>query len=289
MPMRPAERSTGANDGLPPRSSRPHVRYRPLVEIATMQLVGAEVQCGDRRPSDVIDAVCEDVARAVEGGSDWWVLIALGDLAGLQHVTSSQVAAALDRWGVEPERLVLEVSERAIGDAVVQRLLHEASDHGVRCGLSEFGAGWSSLAELRALPFELVRLDASLAVKPPIERTDLLMATIALAQAEDLDTLASDVGDGEDLLLLGLAECDLATGPWWGPPASLGDLDARFAAYDAASRGGAWPDRGPNLRVVDQHEGEVIDLVEAEAEGASVEPSGSPGEGRDPQAGSCRS
>src|SRR3546814_8604847 len=63
---------------------------------------------------------------------------------------ADEVTAALQRAGVPPERLILEVTETAImaDPERAHRLLTELAGTGVRIAIDDFGTGYSSLASL---------------------------------------------------------------------------------------------------------------------------------------------
>jgi EAL domain-containing protein (putative c-di-GMP-specific phosphodiesterase class I) len=73
------------------------------------------------------------------------------------------VAAILDETGLVPQRLELEITEAAFmrdRRATISTLmrLHEL---GVRIVMDDFGTGFSSLSNLRALPFDKIKVDRS--------------------------------------------------------------------------------------------------------------------------------
>ena len=73
------------------------------------------------------------------------------------------VSAVLSESGFEPTRLVLEVAEGALienPEETAARLL-ELRALGVRLALDDFGSGYSSLGDLRRLPFDKVKIDRS--------------------------------------------------------------------------------------------------------------------------------
>jgi len=114
-----------------------------------------------------------------------------------------QVAAALDAGGLAPERLCLEVGERALTAETAGELCALA-DLGVRLALGDFGAGTASLVHLRDWPVELVKLDRALLRGDP----DVLAAVVGLAHALGLETVAESVETAEQLALLAELGCD---------------------------------------------------------------------------------
>ncbi len=70
---------------------------------------------------------------------------------------------ALERHRVSPERLVLEITESALlGDLDrAARRLSELRAHGIRVAIDDFGTGYTSLAHLRRLPVDVLKIDRS--------------------------------------------------------------------------------------------------------------------------------
>ena len=75
------------------------------------------------------------------------------------------IAAIVSEAGADPASVVLEVTERALQldpkRAAAQLLAFR--EHGFRIALDDFGAGWSSLSQLRDLPLDRIKLDRQLA------------------------------------------------------------------------------------------------------------------------------
>ena len=78
-------------------------------------------------------------------------------------------AAIVRDAGASPRSVTLEVTERAIladpRRAALQ--LRAFREHGFRIALDDFGAGWSSLSQLRELPLDMVKLDRALTAALP--------------------------------------------------------------------------------------------------------------------------
>lgn len=69
----------------------------------------------------------------------------------------------LERYGVVPEQLVIEVTESAVMKDALQarRVMMELCGRGIAWSMDDFGTGHSSLATLRSLPFRELKIDKS--------------------------------------------------------------------------------------------------------------------------------
>lgn len=79
------------------------------------------------------------------------------------------IAALVAQAGVAPQAVTLEVTERALlrdpRRAALQ--LEQFRDAGFRIALDDFGAGWSSLSQLRDLPLDMLKIDRQLVAALP--------------------------------------------------------------------------------------------------------------------------
>ncbi len=121
-----------------------------------------------------------------------------------------EITGALQRTGLAPERLELEISEAAfLGDTTaVDRRLAALFKLGVRLTLDEFGSGYSSLAYLRRAPFDALKIDEKLiagAACPDASEKGLVKAIVALAGALEMDTIATGIDTPE--LLKAISAC----------------------------------------------------------------------------------
>ena len=162
------------------------LQYQPIVELATSRVIGAEALVrwwrGDEavsprafltvaEDSGLIAALGEWVLRkACAQGAAWrdasWdvgvsVNIGLRQLNAPQF--SAQVAAALAESGLPPSSLTIEVSERMLVEdaGLIGDRLAELRDLGVKLAIDDFGTGYASLAHLRQLPADIIKIDPS--------------------------------------------------------------------------------------------------------------------------------
>jgi diguanylate cyclase (GGDEF)-like protein/PAS domain S-box-containing protein len=154
-----------------------------------------------------------------------------------------EVRQALASTGIGPERLTIEITESALGDGgQILRLVQSLKDLGVRLSLDDFGTGYSSLARLRLFPVHTVKIDRSFVQEIDLDGgAPLVTATIALAGALALSTVAEGVETKEQEAFLRAQGCEAAQGyrysrPVPGPDVPAAVRDLRLATSVPAPR-----------------------------------------------------
>jgi diguanylate cyclase (GGDEF)-like protein len=146
----------------------------------------------------------------------------------------AMVAATLAQWPLPSGRLTLELSEdTVINDPLrVGSVLERLHALGVRISLDDFGTGQSSLAYLRKLPLDELKIDRSF-VMALEERTDISVvdAMIALARSFGLLTVAEGVEDELTAQSLARLGCDLLQGFHYSRPLPADELERWLAAH----------------------------------------------------------
>ncbi len=126
------------------------------------------------------------------------------------------VARLLDRCGVPPEVLELEVTENSFMADVPLAVanLTALSEMGVRLSMDDFGTGYASLAYLRGLPLDEVKIDRSFVMRMAGSESDsvIVESTIDLGRNLGLRVVAEGVESAEAWSWLGDRGCDLAQG-----------------------------------------------------------------------------
>jgi EAL domain-containing protein (putative c-di-GMP-specific phosphodiesterase class I) len=138
-------------------------------------------------------------------------------------------ANALEKTGLEPSRLGLELTESALmeeADSPVETL-RLLKGLGVKLLLDDFGTGYSSLSYLQRFPIDTLKVDRSFVAALDSHEghgVEVLAAVAALAGALDLDCVAEGVETQRELdVLVGLGY-RLAQGYFFARPMSAGDL-----------------------------------------------------------------
>jgi diguanylate cyclase (GGDEF)-like protein/PAS domain S-box-containing protein len=141
-----------------------------------------------------------------------------------------RVAGALERTGLPPEMLTLEVTEGAlIDDPVgVEGLLHELREIGVNLSLDDFGTGYSSLTFLHTFPINIVKIDKSFirAIGTADEDTAIMAAVIAFAKNLDLRVVAEGIENHDQLAVLLQLECPYLQGYLFSHPRPIDEVPA---------------------------------------------------------------
>jgi EAL domain-containing protein (putative c-di-GMP-specific phosphodiesterase class I) len=126
------------------------------------------------------------------------------------------LAAALDRHGVDPCQLVVELTESAAMEeaSAARRLLGRLHELGVGVAIDDFGEGFSSLSRLRELPVEQLKIDRSFMRDVPHSEgaSAVITAIIRLAEALGRTVVAEGVETEEQRLFLAEQGCPLAQG-----------------------------------------------------------------------------
>jgi EAL domain-containing protein (putative c-di-GMP-specific phosphodiesterase class I) len=164
----------------------------------------------------VLERACEEAA-SWQGSTPYRVAV---NVSPLQLQTPADfrrsVARALERSGLAPELLELEITERVLlrDQPSIAALLADLNRAGVRLSIDDFGTGYSALSYLRRFPFRMLKIDRSfiLGVPENQEDTELTRAIVAMAQALGLTVLAEGVERPEQLGFLSALGCDLAQG-----------------------------------------------------------------------------
>jgi diguanylate cyclase (GGDEF)-like protein/PAS domain S-box-containing protein len=116
------------------------------------------------------------------------------------------VVSALDRAGLHPSRLELEITESVLLSENGQnlQLLHALRELGVRIAMDDFGTGYSSLSYLRAFPFDKIKMDRSFVsgIETDPGSMAIVRAVTGLGSGFNLTTTAEGVETPEQLAKL---------------------------------------------------------------------------------------
>ncbi len=143
----------------------------------------------------------------------------------------------LRETGLAPERLEIEVTETALirEPARAQVTLRQLKTLGVRIAMDDFGTGYSSLSNLRAYPFDKIKIDGSFirTVDTNEQTAAIVRSVLGLGRGLGMPVLAEGVETAEELDFLLGENCAAAQGFLMGRP---GDISG-FAHLTHPSKG----------------------------------------------------
>jgi diguanylate cyclase (GGDEF)-like protein/PAS domain S-box-containing protein len=140
----------------------------------------------------------------------------------------AKVQSTLDRWGVDPRFLKIEITESSImaDPAHALAILAMLQSMGVRLSVDDFGTGYSSLTHLRELPIDEIKIDKSFVIGMTTSEADAAIVRTVIDLAHNLgkQVCAEGVEDEATWRMLRDLGCDLAQGFWIAKPMSAEDL-----------------------------------------------------------------
>ncbi|MFD0596120.1 putative bifunctional diguanylate cyclase/phosphodiesterase [Catellatospora coxensis] len=233
--------------------------YQPVVALPSTRPVGAEAlirwnhpELGPVGPLEfipiaeetgqiealgawVLDQACRQLSRWVQEGYDVWVSVNISprELHSTKYVTG--VKEVLRRHRVPPSRLVLEVTEHAVATDLdeFRRTLAALRALGLRIALDDFGAGYSSLGQLRQMPVDILKIDRDLVIDAPSDHgpgAPMVDVAVRLGQRLGLQVIAEGISEPHHRRLVEATGCPYGQGQLFGMGVPAEHLEARLAS-----------------------------------------------------------
>lgn len=140
------------------------------------------------------------------------------------------VSDILDRLGMDPTRLKLEITESVmVRDPLsVAMRLGQLREIGIRISVDDFGTGYSSMSYLSGLPIDTIKIDRSFINKMAQSNEDeaIVSAIVTLAKALKLKTTAEGIETPEQRDRLRSLDCDSGQGYFYSPPLPAAEIAA---------------------------------------------------------------
>ncbi len=217
------------------------VEFQPVYAVDSGRMSGCEALVrwnhpvrGRLGPESFI-GIAEDSGQIVSVGAwvldrslatavDWPEHVRVGVNLSVRQLSDPDLLAMVDRTlerhGMAPERLVLEITESALmpDPAHAADMLSQLRQRGVALAIDDFGTGYSSLAYLQDLPVDILKIDRSFIRRLPASGVPVVDAIIRLADALGIDVIAEGVETIEQLEVLAGLGCSKVQGFLLSPP-----------------------------------------------------------------------
>ncbi|WP_112663392.1 putative bifunctional diguanylate cyclase/phosphodiesterase [Microvirga flavescens] len=194
----------------PERGMVPPAEFIPVAED-----IGLIVALGDW----VIRRACEEAAGWPDNIK---VAVNLSPVQFRNRTLVQSVLSALEKSGLTPDRLELEITESVLlqDSSSTLATLYQLRECGVRIAMDDFGTGYSSLSYLRSFPFDKIKIDQSF-VRELNSRADCLaivQSIASLGASLGMSVIAEGVETEEQFQQLRATGCTEVQGYYFGPP-----------------------------------------------------------------------
>ncbi len=236
------------------------LNYQPKINVKTNQVVGVEAlirwihpELGFMPPDEFIPIAERSgnislitywvLRKAIEQCSNWnrqglhmKMSVNLSTIDLLDPDLPKIILKLLEKNNVRPSQIVLEITESSFvrdTDLALQ-LLNQIRDAGINLSIDDYGTGFSSLAKLRELPVQELKIDKSFVFNMLNNNNDtvIVKSTIDLGHNMGLRITAEGVEDQATLELLNQLGCDEIQGYIISKPLSIGEFTPWISSYN---------------------------------------------------------
>lgn len=240
--------------------------YQPQVEVATGRLVGVEALARWQHPDKgfippgifigiaekygmiqkLTDCILKKSVRQISTWNKMGFDISLSvnfSAAGMSHLEMPEVLDSTVRSaGLRPDHLTIELTESALPKdaSATLDILTRLRLKGFRLSIDDFGTGFSSLEQLRLIPFTELKIDRSFVHNADDNKASqaILESSVALAKRLNIHCVAEGVEDEADWALVKQLGCDIVQGYHLAKPMPAEDFIPWVRAYSRATRAG---------------------------------------------------
>ncbi|WP_417685097.1 EAL domain-containing protein [Pseudidiomarina gelatinasegens] len=245
------------------REQRLQLHYQPKVNCKDGRILGVEAllrwrdeHLGVVRPDEFIPLAEQtgEINRLTR-----WVCTAAFDQLQLWHEQGLQLAIAINlsaldlQWpdlvdflregaqkrGLSPQSITLEVTESAVmvePEQAIKRLT-QLREAGFKIAIDDYGTGYASLAQLKRLPVDELKLDRSFIQDIANSHADLTIvrSTLALAHELQLTTVAEGIEEESAWQILQQLGCDTVQGYYFSRPLAATQFEQWLRDYQGVS------------------------------------------------------
>ena len=148
----------------------------------------------------------------------------------------SQVQETVQRHGINPARLKLELTESMLVDDIKKIIstMNSLKNIGIKFSLDDFGTGYSSLQYLKKLPLDQLKIDQSFVRDIATDYSDraIVLTIITMANSLGLDVIAEGVETGDQRQFLLDNGCVNYQGYLFSKPIAIDGFEGLIRAID---------------------------------------------------------
>ena len=212
--------------------------FEPQVDLATGEIVGFEVLARWIHPLSgvigpdtfipvaeeigLIGALSENViaqalAEAVTWDADVKISVNISPAQLADSWLAERIVRLLTVSGFPADRLVVEITESSLfADLDLARaIVTSLKNQGISLALDDFGTGFSSLAHLRSLPFDMIKIDRCFVSNIHSNRESMAIVRAVSTLANALNVPVCVEGIEEEAALQAVSELGCALGQGW--------------------------------------------------------------------------
>ena len=237
------------------------LHYQPIVNVATSRLVGFEAlarwhnpELGDVPPdvfisvaerTELIGTITQVLLRKALVAAGAWPAdlflsfnLSMRDL--VSQVTILQIVAIIERSGIDPRRIIIEVTETAQMQDYeqVQASLGILRSMGLKVALDDFGAGQSSLSYVHQLSLDKIKIDRGFIrnIETQENSRNIVKTVIDLCRNLKFECVVEGVETAEQVEIVGRLGCSTMQGYFFSRPMPQDQVATYIASFRMPDR-----------------------------------------------------
>ncbi len=228
------------------------LHYQPLIELATGEMYGVEALIRWPEPNGglvppgefiplaeemglieaigdwVVEEICRQDAQWRAEGLTLEIGFNLSPRQLWQPELVDKIVSPIVVAGMDPTRVTVEITESTAmtdPDRTVE-LLTAIHDRGLKLAIDDFGIGYSSLARLKHMPVDVLKIDRSFVrdVDKDRESASMVSAMISLAENLGMIPLAEGIETEGEWRFLARRDCTFGQGFYFSRPVPASDI-----------------------------------------------------------------
>ncbi len=236
------ELETDLHDAI--RKNQLEVYYQPLIDLQTNQIYGAEALLRWKHPLHgfippvqfiplaeatglivsigewVMFEACKQTKKWHDMGFKIKIAVNVAEKQLQQANLIPMIEQILQNTSFNPDFLELEITETAILDETITRLVKDFKKIGLSLAVDDFGTGYSGLSYLKRFSIDKIKIDQSFIKDIPASNDSITIVSAILAMTKELKikALAEGVETKEQLEFLRSKGCDYLQGYYYSKP-----------------------------------------------------------------------